>query len=371
MDLENNVFMLPGPVKMHPRVLNAMPRPAMSHRGEEFKVLNGELRELLRYVFQTEQDVALISGSGTAGLDCALLNLLRAEDKVLCITNGKFGERLFGISKMYAHATQLAFDWGQAIELEKVESKLEAGNFDVVTLCHNETSTGMANQARELGALAGEHGAFYVVDGITSVGGLEVRPDKWGIDILVLGSQKCIAAPAGIAALAVSERAYDRLSARGYYLDLKKHIDALRSGGTPYTPAIPLFFALREALLMIKEEGLDNRIKHTAYLASLTRTAVTALGLELLPKTNYSNTVTAIRYPSGIDDAEFRNNLKNKHNVIVAGGQNTLKGKIFRIGHLGICTPTDLLAAFGAMEATFNECGYQAEGAIEAIVSGM
>ncbi|MDI6708692.1 MAG: alanine--glyoxylate aminotransferase family protein [Candidatus Thermoplasmatota archaeon] len=365
-DLEDNIFMLAGPVKMHPRVIKAMLRPALNHRSKEYSEILAEVRELLKYTFNSQRDVALITGSGTAGLDCALSNLLKPKDKVLCPYNGKFGERLYKIAQLYASATALTFEWGKVIDIKKVEEELKKG-YDAIVLCHNETSTGMTNQAGEIGKLAKKYGCYYIVDGITSVGGIVVEPEAWNIDILVTGSQKCLAAPAGLSALSVSQRAYERLEPRNYYLDLKKHIDRLKNNDTPYTPAVPLVLALREALVMLKEEGLETRIKRTSKLADACRKASEGLGLELFSEGNYSNTLTAIKYPNGISD-ELRKNLFEEHRVIVAGAQDPYKGKFFRIGHMGICSFSDLLATFGALEASLKKFGYNASaGALEAI----
>ncbi|MEE9152022.1 MAG: alanine--glyoxylate aminotransferase family protein [Thermoplasmata archaeon] len=342
-----------------------MSKPAMAHRDKEFSAINAEIRELLKYLFQSDYDVAVISGSGTAGLEAVISNLLIKGDKVVNIINGKFGERLNELCKVFARPSPIITEWGTAVDLGKLSAILEENDgIKAITLCHNETSTGLTNQAEEVGKLAKKHGLLYVLDGITSIGGLPVKMKEWGVDVAILGSQKCIAAPAGMACLSVSERAYGLLhSEHSYYLNLKKHIDRLRDKDqTPYTPAIPLFLALKEALLMIKEEGLENRLNRIEKMANATRKAVKALGLDLFPDENYaSNTVTAINYPEGISDQDFRNILKEKHRVIVAGAQSHIKGKVFRIGHMGICSFTDLLATFGAIEATLTELGYKVE----------
>lgn len=370
-DLEDNIFMLAGPVKMHPRVLKALAKPAFNHRSKEYGEILAEVRELLKYAFNSKNDVALLTGSGTAGLDCALSNLLKREDKVLCIFNGKFGERLYKICQFYASATPLSFEWGKALEIEKIKAELEKKRYEVVTLCHDETSTGMANDVEELGKLASKYGCYYVVDGITSVGGLEIKPEEWGIDILVLGSQKCLAGPAGLAALSVSQRAYERLAPRNYYLDLKRHIDKLKKNDTPFTSAVALVFGLHEALLLLKEEGLETRLKRTSRLGEACRKGVLALGLELFSEKNYSPTLTAIKYPAGVSD-ELRKILKEEHRVIVAGAQAPYKGKFFRIGHMGICSFSDLLATFGALESSLRKFGYEPKSSgVEAITKYM
>ncbi len=376
MDLDDNLFMLAGPVKMHPRVIRAMSVPAVAHRAPEFSAVNAEIRELLKYVFQTEADVAVISGSGTAGLEAAIASVFRKDERVLCLVNGKFGERLGELADLYATATVLESPWGSPVDLEQVEAALESGDYAGVALCHNETSTGLTNQAEAIGRLARKHDALYILDGITSVGGIEVLPEEWGADVVILGSQKCVAAPAGLAALSASERALDRMhSGSAYYLDLKKHVLRLRDGDqTPYTPAIPLFLAFREALRLVKEEGLENRIARGARLGDACRAAADAVGLELYPERDYaSNTVTAIRYPDGTDDGAFRGALRERHGVVVAGAQAQIKGKVFRIGHMGICSMNDMLGTWGAIEAVLRKLGhaFEAGAAVAAVAERM
>ncbi len=360
MDMENNVFMLAGPVKMHPRVLKAMQMPAIAHRSAEFKEVNREIKELLHYLFQTKARVTVLNGSGTAGLDAAISNLLKKGDRVLNIANGKFSERFYEISKVYANPTLYSVEWGKAPDIDRVAELLEENEFKAVTLCHNETSTALTNPAKEIARLAKKHGAFFILDVITSLGGIPVDFDGWGVDIAVVGSQKCIAAPAGLAAVAVSDEAYEALHSDGsYYLNLKAHLDKMEDkNDTPYTPATHLYLAFREALRLLKEEGLENRIARTHRLAEATRAAVKAMGLELFPDPNYaSDTVTGVWYPEGIDDS-LRKNLREKHGVVIAGGQAHVKGKIFRIGHMGICDFTDLLPTIGALEIELQNMGY-------------
>lgn len=354
------VFMLPGPVKMHPRVLQAMAAPAMNHRGLEFKAVLAELRGLVQYLFGTEGEVAILSGSGTAGLEAAVSGLLRKGDKVLNLVNGKFSERFHEMCQVFSSPTALTFEWGTPVDPDAVAAALEEDRYRAVTLCWNETSTGLTNPIENIARVVRKRDALFLVDGITAVGGIECRMREWGIDALVMGSQKCVAAPAGLSAVALSDRAYETLhSETSFYTNLKAHVDGLKKQDSPYTPAVPLFLAFREALLMLKEEGLATRIERTRRLAEATRAAVKALGLELFPDPRYaSNTVTAIRYPPGIDDAAFRKILREEHRTILAGGQARLKGKIFRIGHMGICSFEDLGACFRAIEATFTALGH-------------
>ena len=354
-------FLLPGPVKMHPRVLQAMTAPAMNHRGPEFKEILSEVRDLTQYLFGTRGEVAILSGSGTASLEAAVSGLLRKPDRVLNLVNGKFSERFHELCRVFTTPTALSFEWGTAVEPDKVAAALDADDFKAVTLCWNETSTGLTNPIADIAKVAKEHDALLIVDGITAVGGLENRMEAWGIDALVVGSQKCLAAPPGLSAVALSKAAYESLhSDTSFYTNLKAHTDALANQDTPYTPAVPLFLAFWEALRMLKDEGLENRIARTRRLAEAARAGVDALGLRLYPDPRFaSSTVTAIRYPAGVDDAAFRKELREKHGTIVAGGQGPLKGHIFRIGHMGICSFEDLEAGFQAFETTLASMGHK------------
>ena len=361
-DPQDNVFLLAGPVKMHPRVLQAMAVPAINHRGGEFKEVNRELHTLLKYLFQTQGEVALISGSGTAGLESAVSSLLHRSDKVLNLVNGKFSERFSELCAIHTEGQKvLEFPWGRPVDPQAVAAELETGGYAAVTVCHNETSTGVTNPLQEIATLCRKHDALLIADGITSVGGLELHMDEWGVDAVVMGSQKCLAAPAGLAGVAVSRRAYERLhSHHAYYLNLKEHIDALRDDqDTPFTPAIPLFLAFREALRMLKEEGIERRLARTAKLAGACRAAAKAIDLDLFADERWaSNTVTAIRYPPNVDDGKFRKILREDHRVVVSGGQGAIKGKVFRIGHMGICSFQDLVAGWVGVEATMAAMGH-------------
>jgi len=372
VDAPADVFLLPGPVKMDPRVLQAMSVPAMNHRGPEFKEVLSEIRGLTQYMFSTKGEVAVLSGSGTAGLEAAVSGLVRKEDGVLNLVNGKFSERFHELCQVFARPTALKFEWGSAVDPAEVAAALDADEFKAVTVCWNETSTGLTNPIEEIAKVVKARGAFLIVDGITAVAGLENRMEAWGIDALVMGSQKCLAAPPGLSAVALSKRAYESLhSDTSFYTNLKAHVDALAKQDTPFTPAVPLFLAFREALRLLKAEGLETRIARTTRLAEAARAAVEALGLKLYPERRYaSNTVTAIRYPPGIDDAKFRKELREGHRTIVAGGQAQLKGHIFRIGHMGICSFKDLEAGFRAFEETLAALGYRIskDAAAEAII---
>ena len=348
-----------------PRVLRAMSKPMINHRSAEFAEIYTDCREILSNVFQTDNDIFLLSGSGTAGMEAAVGSLVGNGDKVIAIENGKFGERFKDIAALYADVVPAVFEWGLPIDLEVIKEKLEEGA-KAITLVHNETSTGILNPAAEIGKLARKHDALFIMDGVTSIGGDNVRVDEWGVDIAVVGSQKCLAAPPGLSIVSVSEKALEAMKGitkRPYYNDLlayKKSGDKPRPE-TPYTPAIPLFYALQEALHIVKEEGMDARIKRHRILSEAVRAAIAELNIEMFPQLNeyshYSNTVSAMKAPAGIDSEDIKNDMK-KQGVIIAGGQERLKSKIFRIGCMGNVTARDVLSTIQQLEIVLNKRGY-------------
>jgi aspartate aminotransferase-like enzyme len=365
MDLEDTLLMMPGPVPVAPRVLRAMSKPMINHRSAEFAGIYTDCRGILADIFQTKNDIFLISGSGTAGMEAAVGSVAESGDKVIAIENGKFGERFKDLAALYADVVPLVFEWGLPVDLEMVKEKLEEGA-KAITLVHNETSAGILNPAAEIGKLAKKHDALFIMDGVTSLGGDDVKIDEWGVDIAVVGSQKCIAAPPGMAVVSVSEKAFEAMRSvkkRPYYNDLlayKKSGDKPKPE-TPYTPAIPLFYALQEALHIVKEEGMEARIKRHRALSEAVRAAAGAMNIEMFPQLNeyshYSNTITAMKSPAGIDGEDIKNDMK-KRGVIIAGGQERLKSKIFRIGSMGNVTARDVLSTIQQLEIVLNKHGY-------------
>ncbi|MHB8585288.1 MAG: pyridoxal-phosphate-dependent aminotransferase family protein [Thermoplasmatota archaeon] len=357
-DTEDNLFLLAGPVKMHPRVLRAMSKPALAHRDSSFTALNKEIRELLQYVFQTRNDVVLISGSGTAGMDAAAQSILKKGEKVVALDNGKFGNRFSKLAQLYGDATVLKAKWAEPIPMEAIEKTLAEVRPKALFLTHNESSVGFTWPLEKIAKAAHNVGALVVADCITSVGGMNVPVDTWGIDIAIVGSQKCLGAPAGLVALSVSQKAQAALHDQGYYLNLKKWIEKFREADTPFTPAIPLHLAMLEALRILKEEGLEKRVARIHSQAEGTRAALEAMGVKLFVPQGYrSDTVTAATYPQGVDDSAFRKALKDRYGVVIAGGQDDVKGKIFRIGHMGTVSATEIAGALFAIERVLVEMG--------------
>lgn len=360
------LLMLPGPVPMPERVRLAMARQAINHRGEEFGRILADSVRMLGPLFGTAGDVLILSGSGTAAMEAAVANVGRGS-RIACLSNGKFGNRLCEISARYGEAVPIVSDWGAPLDLDACAAALEEGA-GVVTMVHNETSAGIKNPAEEVGRLARRHDALFIMDGVTSVGGDRVEADRWGVDVAIVGSQKCLAAPAGLSAVAVSERAWDRLGdERPYYLDLAAYRKSARKNPpqTPYTPAVPLYLALREALTIIEEEGLEVRIARHRRMAEAVRAAVDAWGFSLFCTTDDrhdpSNTVTAVTMPGGVDDASLRGAVRAM-GIEIAGGQDHLKNRIFRIGHMGAVGAPEILATLAAVQAALGGCGVTPDG---------
>jgi aspartate aminotransferase-like enzyme len=358
-DPETATFLIAGPVRIHPRVLRAMSMSSLNHRGDYFHGVVQEIRQLLPVLFGAKGHQVVLSGSGTAGLEAVYSGLLRKGTRTLVLTNGNFGERTDKIARMYCDSvTTISAPWGQHLPMDEAVRELEKGYVRAVCAVLNETSVGLQN---DLGALVPhikKSGALFLVDGISAVAGIPVPIDAWGIDAVVAGSQKGLAAPAGLAMVHLSDRAKGDLQRGSFYLDLGEHVKTFDANDTPWTPAVPLFLALREALILLREETLEGRIARTHRLAEACRAACDALGLELFPDRKYaSDTVTAIRNPPGMDDSQIRKALLERYNVAVQGGQGSVKGKIFRIGHMGIADWPDLLITFAALERIMAKAG--------------
>jgi aspartate aminotransferase-like enzyme len=368
MELEDTLLMMPGPVPVAPRVLRAMSKPMINHRGSEFAAMYDDCRDIMAGVFKTKNDIFVISGSGSAGMEAAVGCTVGSQDTVVALENGKFGERFKNIAARYGKVNAVKAEWGHSFDLDEVEKKLQEGA-KVLTLVHNETSTGILNPAKEIGKLTKKYDALFIMDGITSIGGDDVRIDEWGVDIAVTGSQKCIAAPPGLSMVSVSERAFEVMKGMDrvpYYLDLnayKKSADK-DSTQTPYTPAVSLFFALQESLHIVKEEGMEARIKRHVTEGNAVRAAMSALGIEMFPQlkgeTRYSNTVSAMKAPQGVTGDDIKKDMKAR-GIIIAGGQDQLSGKIFRIGNMGNVMPKDVMLTLQQLEVVLRKRGVISE----------
>jgi aspartate aminotransferase-like enzyme len=367
--MDETLLMIPGPTRVAPRVLKAMSENIVNHRSALFGEILTETNQMMSEVFQTENQSYLITGSGTAAMEAALANTISKGDRVLNIVGGKFGQRFMQITETHKGVpVQLEVEWGHGVNPDDVRYILEEEeDIKAVTIVHNETSTGVANPIDEVGKILQDYDALYIVDTVSSLGGDDVFVDGYGIDICVTGSQKCLAAPPGIAAVTFSDEAWDvvdKTDNQTYYLNMKKY---RKSGSatppeTPYTPAVSLIYAMQEALRVIMEEGLEERVIRHKLAAEATRNGVTALGLELFAQKEVaSNTVTSIRMPEGITDKELRGTMRERYRIELAGGQDHLKGNVFRIGHMGNVTHREIISTIAALEMTMQGLGLDVE----------
>jgi aspartate aminotransferase-like enzyme len=346
---------VPGPTPCPPQALQAMGRQMINHRGGEFaKILNSTTVKL-KQVFQTKGDVFLLTASGTGGLEAAIVNTLSPADKVLSVSNGAFSERFADIAESYgAEVIRLSFEWGKAIDLEAIERTLKVdGDIRAVLVTHNETSTGMTNRLGDISSVVKKFNRLLLVDAISSLGCIDLPTDKWQCDVVVTGSQKGWMAPPGLAMVSVSEKAWQanaQAKMPRYYWDLSKAKDFLQKGQTPWTPAISLFYTLDTTLDLMLSEGLNNIFARHARVAQITREGVKSLGLSLFPEEEFaSNTVTAVNAGDKIDVSQLIKVLREEHNVVIAGGQRKLAGRIFRIGHLGSVHEDDIKSVLEAL----------------------
>lgn len=367
---DKTFLMIPGPTPVPESVLLAMAKHPIGHRSGEFSAILKDVYADLKWLFQTKNDVFIYAASGTGAMEAALSNLVNPGDKVLCCVIGNFGARWSKIAASRgAEVEKIEVELGDVInplELKEKLSKDVNNEIKVVTLTHSETSTGAKNDIQTLCKIIKDHGAISVVDGVTSVGCMDVKMDEWGIDVLVSGSQKGFMIPPGLAFLSASERAwkiYEQCKYPSFYFDWGAHKKAVAEDTTPWTPAVNLIFALHEALKMMKKEGLDGIYNRHKKLALGLRKAVKALGLELFVKDDEkaSYAITSILPPAGVSVPDIRNGFKKDYDIVVANGQNALKDKIFRMGTLGFVSERDLITAVGSMEAVLLKLGHKFE----------
>lgn len=367
---DKTFLMIPGPTPVPESVMTEIAKHPIGHRSTEFSSILKDVYENLKYVFRTKNNVFLYTSSGTGAMCAALENLINVGDNVLCLSLGNFGNRWAKIAESRgAVVEKIEVETGNVIDPEVLRQRLAQDTdkkIKIVTLTHSETSTGAANDIKTLCSIIKEHGALSVVDGVTSVCAMECKPDEWGIDVLVSGSQKGFMIPPGLAFLVASEKAwkaYEECKYPSFYFDWAAHKKSVEANSTPFTPAVNLIVGLNQALKMIKEEGIDNmNARHKRHAMAL-RKALRAIGLELLVKDdkNASHSITSVLPPENISVPDIRKVMKEDYDIIVANGQNKLKDKIFRMGTLGFVCDRDLIAAVGALESTLYKLGHKFE----------
>ncbi|MFH0797437.1 MAG: alanine--glyoxylate aminotransferase family protein [Candidatus Omnitrophota bacterium] len=353
----------PGPTPVPDEILLEMAKPLIHHRTPQFRKVLAEAFAGLKYLFQTKEDVLILTSSGTGAMEAAVSNFLSPGERCLVAEGGKFGERFREIAAAYGiGVTSLDVEWGKSVKPEEIVKALKAEPSTkavFVTLC--ETSTGVHTDVQAIGKVLQDFPeALLVVDGISSLGAVECRTDQWNIDVMVSASQKAFMLPPGLAFISLSPKAWEvaaKSKSPHYYFDLPAYRKALQKEDTPYTPALTLIIGLAASLRMIREEGIENVWQRHGLLAGATREAVKALGLKLLAE-NPSNALTAVRVPEGVDAEALTRALRDKSGITFAGGQGNLKGKIFRIAHLGWVDMFEILEAIAALEYQLAKMGY-------------
>jgi len=365
--MEKKYLFSPGPTMLPQDIMLSMAEPIIHHREAEYKRIFQEVREGLRYLFQTKSEVLVFTSSGTGAMEGTVSNLLSSRDKALVIRGGKFGERWGEICKAYGiEVKPIDVEWGEAVDPELIAECLKGDpSIRAVFTQASETSTGVMHPIKEIAEITRSYEeTVVVVDAITGIGVFDMPMDAWSLDVVVSGSQKAIMLPPGLSFVALSEKAWrlvDRSNLPKYYFDFRQELTSAEKNQNTFTPAITLVIGLRESLRRIRQEGLEGVFVRHDLLARATREAVKALGLELLAAESPSNALTAVKIPEEIGASEIKNRFFEEFGITVAGGQDRAKGKIIRIAHLGYYGRLDMIMVISALEMLLKEMGYQFE----------
>ncbi len=361
-------LMIPGPTPVPDAVLEAAARHPIGHRTPEFSKVVQDVIQDLKWLGQTENDVFVLTASGTGGMEAAIANTISPGDRVLSLVCGVFGERWAKLAEAFgAKVERITVEPGTAISAQAVEEKLAAAEpkFKAVTITHNETSTGVLNDLQAIVAVVKKHGALSIVDAVTSFGAVPLPIDAWDVDVVVTGSQKALMLPPGLGIIFFGKRAWEAKATcktHSFYFDLNKYKKSLQANTTPYTPNVSLFCGLQASLKMMREEGTDAIFARHVRLKESLRAGLQAMGLELfVDEKAGSPTITAIKPPAELTVDAIRKKLKERYRILVADGQEELKGKIFRIGHMGYAFERDVLMTLASLEASLIELGHKVE----------
>ncbi len=358
-------LLTPGPTPVPPEVAQQEARPILHHRTSEFGKIFVEVIEGMKYVFQTKNDVLMITGSGTAAMEAAVVNLLSPGDAVIVASCGNFGDRWENICNAYGvKVHKVAAEWGQAVSPNEIEKLLTQNkNIKAVFTTHTETSTGIVNDIETIGKIVKDTDAVLVVDTVSGLVNQKLLTDEWYVDVAVTGSQKGLMCPPGLAFATVSPKAWqlvEKSNLPKFYLDFKKMRKSIDNKETPFTPAVSLVVAIHKAIEMIKEKTLEKIWQETEKLAEATRQAVKAMELKIFCDENHiSNVVTPISMPEGIDGQKVVKTMREEFGISIAGGQGKLKGKIIRIAHMGYIDKFDLIVGLSGLEIVLNKLGYK------------
>ncbi len=358
-------LMIPGPTPVPSDVLRALSRPMINHRAKGFSEILDHCTQGVKWLYQTQHDVYILTCSGTGGLEAALVNVLSPGEKVLALISGVFGKRFADIAEMYgADVDRYETPLGKAYDVSRIEEALDRAPYKIVLMTHNETSTAVLNPVAAVAAAVRTHlpDALILVDAVSGLGTADLPVDALDLDVVVAGSQKAFMVPPGLAMVSMSPRAWEahgKAKAPRFYFDLGKARDFLAKGQTPWTPAISVFYGLEAAIASLRAEGLHNIFDRHERLARAVRAGVKALGMKLLVVDDEmaSRAVTAIYPPDGVSPGDFRKLMQSRFGIVLAGGQGPLTDSIFRVGHLGYCGPLDILAVLGALEIALRDLG--------------
>jgi aspartate aminotransferase-like enzyme len=359
-------LLTPGPSPVPEETLLELAKPVFYHRSAQFRQILGEVVEDLKYVYNTKNTIAVLTASGSGGMEATIANCLAPGSKAIVAVAGKFGERWRNICKTFGvEVVSVTVPYGQAVQPEQIEQALKQ-HPDAAAVCAtlSETSTGVRHDIQAFGDLVAKTNALFLVDGISGLGVAECRTDDWHIDVCVTGSQKALMLPPGLAFVSISDKAWQRIEknapSRVFYFDLRKYRDSLKNNDTPYTPAHTLIKALRVSLKQLRAEGIENVWARHARMAAACRAGVQALDLELFAAQPIDG-LTVVKTPDGLDGVAIVSKLEKQYGIRIAGGQDPLKGKIFRIAHMGYIDQFDVLSALSALEMVLLEMGYSLE----------
>ena len=346
------MLLTPGPVELTPEISRAQTREMIYHRTKEYREMHVGLIEKVRKLFRSD-DGYVITGSGTAGIEASIVSMLGKEDVLFNPNNGKFGERIFEIARIFSEKPPLEqrFEYGKGIDLERVRATIDEKNPTILAMAYNETSTGVCNKIRDICLYAKKKGVITVIDGVSAVGGHELDMRGWGVDVCITGSQKCIGAPPGLALIGINKSAIEKIesnSPKAYYLSLKRYRKSQERSEMPYTPAISLLYSLDAALDLVLKEGIANRIERHRRAGELVRRGLREMGFALFAESGFeSNTVTSFKTA---DADRIKEELKAKYGITIAGGQGEMKGKMLRIGHMANFTEEQLRQCLDAIK---------------------
>ncbi|MDJ0734938.1 MAG: alanine--glyoxylate aminotransferase family protein [Nostocaceae cyanobacterium] len=364
---DKQMLMIPGPTPVPETALLALAKHPIGHRTSEFSQMMGEVTQNLKWLYQTHNDVLMLTSSGTGAMEAAMINFLSPGDRILVGCNGKFGERWGEVGEIYGlNVEKITAEWGKSLNPELFAQKLQGDKqkqIKAVIITHNETSTGVINDLETISTYVREHGeALTIVDAVTSIGAVNVPTDEWSLDVVVSASQKGYMVPPGLGFVAVSSKAWEAYKTAKfpkYYLDLDRYRQAAQNNFTPFTPPMNLMVGLQTTLEMMKQAGLESIFTRHQRLMQATRAGIKALNLPLFADDSCASPAITAVAPQKISADAIRTLMHKRFDIALAGGQNHLTGKILRIGHLGFVSDRDILCCIASLEGVLQELGWE------------